>query len=162
MSAGTRLSVKPRVIQSVSTNLPGRVWLSMQLDDGGFETVSVDSMPMTRSSTIQTQTAVFEDESIMLAGYMRDIEESGGWGIPYLRDIPWIGWLFGGVSTHRETVQRLFIMTPRVVDLDDEMLARLQATRNRDVSLERLLADDFAKSGKERKKEEEEREAEEQ
>ena len=146
VSAGTRLNVKPRIIPSVATNLPGRVWLTLELDDGGFETVSVDAMPMTRSSTVQTQTAVFEDESIMLAGYLRDIKESGGWGIPYLRDIPWIGWLFGGVSVHKETVQRMFIITPRVVDLDAEMLARLQSTRLRDITREETLEDD-AKEG---------------
>lgn len=152
VSAGTKLNVKPRVIPSVSTNLPGRVWLTLQLDDGGFETVTVDSMPMKRSSTIQTQTAVFEDESIMLAGYLRDIEESGGWGIPYLRDIPWIGWLFGGASTHKETVQRMFILTPRVVDLDEATLARLQATRLRDVTLEKSLEDDAKESDSDREK----------
>jgi type II secretory pathway component GspD/PulD (secretin) len=122
------------------------VWLTLQLDDGGFDSVVVDSMPMKRSSSVQTQTAVFEDEAIMLAGYLRDIEESGGWGIPYLRDIPFIGWLFGGASTHKETVQRMFILTPRVVDLDAAMLARLQATRLRDVTLEESLEDDAKES----------------
>ena len=146
VTAGTMLNIKPRVIPSVSTNLPGRVWLTLQLDDGGFEAVTVDAMPMKRTSSIQTQTAVFEDESIMLAGYLRDIEESGGWGIPYLRDIPWIGWLFGGASTHKETVQRMFILTPRVVDLDEETLARLQSTRLRDITLEESLEDDAKES----------------
>ena len=146
VSAGTRLNVKPRVIPSVATNLPGRVWLTLQLDDGGFDSVVVDSMPMKRSSSVQTQTAVFEDEAIMLAGYLRDIEESGGWGIPYLRDIPFIGWLFGGASTHKETVQRMFILTPRVVDLDAATLARLQATRLRDVTHEESLEDDAKES----------------
>ena len=100
VSAGTRLQIKPRILPSPATNVPNQVWLSLELDDGGFETITVDAMPMTRSSTLQTQTAVFEDESIMLAGYLRDIEEDAGWGIPYLRDIPWIGWIFGGKSTH--------------------------------------------------------------
>ena len=147
VSAGTQLHIKPRIIPSPGTNnVPSRVWLTLQLDDGGFETVTVDSMPMTRASTLQTQTAVFENESIMLAGYLRDIEESAGWGIPYLRDIPWIGWLFGGASTRKETVQRLFVFTPHIVDLDAEMLARLQATRLRDVREEEKLEDDADES----------------
>ncbi|MBQ4439917.1 MAG: type III secretion system outer membrane ring subunit SctC [Kiritimatiellae bacterium] len=133
VSAGTRLQIKPRIVMSPSTNVANQVWLTLELDDGGFETISVDSMPMTRSSTLQTQTAIFEDESIMLAGYLRDIEEEAGWGIPYLRDIPILGWLFGGSSTKKETVQRMFILTPHIVDLDTEMLMRLQATRLRDV-----------------------------
>jgi len=152
VSAGTRLIIKPRILPSVSTNVPNQVWLSMELRDGGFEAISVDSMPMTRSSTLQTQTAMFEDESIMLAGYLRDIDEDAGWGIPYLRDIPWIGWIFGGKSTHKETVQRMFVLTPHIVDLDAEMLARLQATRLRDISEPETMQDDAEFSDNERER----------
>jgi len=151
VTAGTQLSIKPRIMPSPSTNVPNQVWLTLQLDDGGFETVTVDSMPMTRSSMLQTQTAVFENESVMLAGYLRDIEESAGWGIPYLRDIPWIGWLFGGASTRKETVQRMFVFTPHIIDLDSEMLARLQATRLRDVTEEEKMEDDAEDSDLERR-----------
>ena len=152
VSAGTKLQIKPRILPSIATNVPNQVWLSIELDDGGFESISVDSMPMSRSSTLQTQTAVFESESIMLAGYLRDIEEDAGWGIPWLRDIPWIGWLFGGKSTRKETVQRMFVMTPHVVDLDQEMLARLQATRLRDIVEGEKMQDDAEASDNERRR----------
>ena len=158
VTAGTTLQVKPRIVPSLSTNVADQIWLSMRLDDGGFESIAVDAMPMTRSSSLQTQTAVFEDEAIMLAGYLRDIEETGGWGIPYLRDIPWIGWLFGGASVKKETVQRMFILSPHIVDLDAEMLARLQASRLRDVAVEEQLADDAERSDDERRERELERE----
>ena len=152
VSAGTRLQIKPRILPAPATNVPNQVWLSLELDDGGFESVTVDAMPMTRSSTLQTQTAVFEDESIMLAGYLRDIEEDAGWGIPYLRDIPWIGWIFGGKSTRNETVQRMFIITPHVVDLDQEMLVRLQATRLRDIVEAEIIQDDADANDDERRR----------
>lgn len=151
VSAGTTLSVKPRIVTSPSTNVANQVWLSLELDDGGFEAISVESMPITRSSTLQTQTAIFENESIMLAGYLRDLEEEAGWGIPYLRDIPFIGWLFGGSSTKKETVQRMFILTPRIVDLDAETLIRLQAARLRDVVEEEKVQDDADDSDLERR-----------
>jgi type II secretory pathway component GspD/PulD (secretin) len=99
-------------------------------------------MPMTRTSTLETQASVLENHSILLAGYMRDIKESAGWGIPYLRDIPWIGWLFGGASYRDETVQRLFILTPYIVDADSPDLVRDQATRQRDITLEEKLESD--------------------
>ena len=142
VSAGTRLQIKPRILPSPSTNVPNQVWLSLDLGDGGFESITVDAMPMTRTSTLQTQTAVFEDESIMLAGYLRDIEEDAGWGIPWLRDLPFVGWLFGGKSTRKETVQRMFVLTPHIVDLDEAMLARYQATRLRDIVEAEQLQDD--------------------
>jgi len=152
VSAGTRLQIKPRILPSIATNMPDQVWLSLELDDGGFESITVDAMPMKRASTLTTQTAVFVDESIMLAGYLRDIEEDAGWGIPYLRDIPWIGWLFGGKSTRRETIQRMFVLTPHIVDIDQETIARIQATRLRDVVEAEQMQDDAELSDDERER----------
>ncbi len=142
VTAGTRLQIKPRIVKSADTNAPDRVWLTMELQDGGFESVTVDAMPMTRTSTLETQASVRENHSILLAGYMRDIKESGGWGIPYLRDIPWIGWLFGGATYRDETVQRLFILTPYIVDADSPDVVRAQATRQRDITLEEKIESD--------------------
>ena len=139
VSAGTKLGVKPRLVPVAGTNVTDLVWLTMELQDGGFESVAVDAMPMTRTSTLETQAAVREGETIMLAGYFRKVSDDAGWGIPYLRDIPWIGWIFGGASVRNETVQRLFLLTPRVVELDAVELARLQAVRNRGTSGEELL-----------------------
>ncbi len=121
---------------------PSRIWLTISLEDGGFESVAVDSMPMTRSSTLDTQTSVYEEDTIVLAGYLRDIEETAGWGIPYLRDLPLIGWLFGGHSSKTETVQRLFLISPRIVDPDAEDLARIQAMRLRDLEAMEDLDED--------------------
>ena len=152
VSAGTQLSVKPRSVPSPDGGVtPGQVWLTMSLTDGGFETISVDNMPMTRTSTVTTQASVFEEDSILLAGYFRDVEEDGGWGIPYLRDIPWIGWIFGGASRVKETYQRMFILTPRVIDLDlyranTQRVDRAQATWQRDMEPLKDLVIDFEAS----------------
>ena len=146
VSAGTKLAIKPRIVDPPAelTNAPRQVWLTMELQDGGFESVTVDSMPMTRQSTLETQAAIYEEDSILLAGYFRDIREKAGWGIPYLRDIPWIGWLFGGASYKNQTVQRLFVLTPRVIDIgygnvQTQSLVRAQALAQRDMrSVEEL------------------------
>ena len=90
----------------------------------------------------------------MLAGYLRDIKESGGWGIPYLRDIPWIGWLFGGSSVRDETVQRMFILTPYVIDVTTNNVLGVQARRHRDVEREEVLDEEFDKDGIVRKERE--------
>ncbi len=148
VSAGTELEVKPRVVKSIAENDPERIWMSMVLKDGGFETVAVDAMPMTSESTVETQTLVPVGKSILLAGYIRDIYEDGGWGIPYLREIPIIGWLFGGKSSQKQTVQRLFVVTPYVLSSEDADLLREQATRQRDFTeafaLERDSDSDYA------------------
>lgn len=169
ISAGSTLSIKPRILNrppGVPDSEPQRIWMSMELDDGGFESLSVDSMPTTRSTSLTTQTAIPEDESILLAGYFRDIKESAGWGIPVLRDIPLIGWLFGGKSTRTTTVQRLFIFTPHIIDVDyyhatGQSVTAAQMLIQRDTTAEEdlvSLADDDDKARDVREKEKKERE----
>ena len=150
VSAGTTLQIKPRIMKKGTADLPARLWLTVALDDGGFESVAVDSMPMTRSSSLNTQTSVYEGETLMLAGYFRDIDQDARWGIPWLRDIPLIGWLFGGYTTQTETVQRLFLITPVIVDIDAEDLARIQATRLRDIREMEDLVEDATDDAEER------------
>ena len=142
VSAGTSLSVKPRIVFAETPDKPNQFWMTLTLSDGGFESVTVDAMPLTRNSSIETQAAVYEGECILLAGYMRDIEEKVSWGIPLLRDIPYIGWLFGGVGKKTETVQRMFILTPYIVEINTENLELVQAARHRDIIREEALEDD--------------------
>ena len=148
VSAGTTLKVKPRIAvpPAGSTNVQRQVWLSLELQDGGFDAIAVDNMPMTSATTLQTIAAVFERDSLLLAGYFHDVEEDGGWGIPFLRDIPWIGWIFGGYSKNTETVQRLFVLTPHVIDAayyncTSQDVVSVQMLRQRDIAHEQELAD---------------------
>ncbi|MBR6371949.1 MAG: type III secretion system outer membrane ring subunit SctC, partial [Victivallales bacterium] len=152
VKAGMTLNVKPRIVFPAVKDAPAQFWMTVSLSDGGFESISVDAMPLTRESSVQTQAAVNEGDCILLAGYLKDIEEEAHWGIPYLRDIPYIGWLFGGISKKKETVQRMFILTPYLVDIDTAELARVQATRQRNITREEELEDDKKEDDVEREK----------
>ena len=134
VTAGTRMQVKPRIVEEGVTNGARRVWLTLKLEDGGFEAVSVDAMPMTRTATLETHAAVEEGGSILLAGYLRKIKEDAHWGIPYLRDIPGIGWFFGGKTERDDTVRRLFILTPHIIDAEAVNVLPAQAVRQSDTS----------------------------
>ena len=133
VSAGTMFRFKPRAVKPVATNAAHRIWLTLEVQDGGFESAKVDGMPMTRTTTLMTQASMNEGESLVLAGYLRDVKGEAGWGIPFLRDIPWIGWIFGGQSTINETVQRFFVMTPRVIEIAGPDTAIGQVSEQRDL-----------------------------
>ena len=133
VSAGTMFRFKPRAVKPLATNATHRIWLTLEVQDGGFESAKVDGMPMTRTTTLMTQASINEGESLVLAGYLRDVEGEAGWGIPFLRDIPWIGWIFGGQSTVKETVQRFFVMTPRVIEITGPDTAIDQVSEQRDL-----------------------------
>jgi len=149
-SAGTRLSVKPRVVEPPrgATNVARQVWLTLELEDGGLDKLStVDSLPTKRTTTLETQASLPEGESLLLAGYFKDIDEESAWGIPYLRDIPYVGWLFGGHSQTKSTVQRMFVLTPHVIDpfftdnAGTQSVSQVQLLRQRDVTGAEAMAD---------------------
>ena len=135
VSAGMDLRLKPRIVDSPRADQKDQIWLSIDLTDGGMvDEQDVDAMPLTRQSKVVTQAGIYEGESLLLAGNLRDVSSKAGWGIPWLRDLPWVGWLFGGVSVTKETVQRMFVITPRKISMDQDNVARIQATRQRDIS----------------------------
>ena len=134
VSAGTIFRFKPRAVKPIATNVAHRIWMTMEVQDGGFESAKVDGMPMTRTTTLTTQAVMNEGESLVLAGYLRDVDGDAGWGIPLLRDIPWIGWLFGGQTTVKETVQRFFVLTPRVIEITGPDTAVGQVGYQRDLT----------------------------
>lgn len=151
VSAGTTFRFKPRAVKPNPTNEHHRVWMTLEIQDGGFESTKVDGMPMTRSTTLTTQAVMNEGESLVLAGYLRDVEGEAGWGIPWLRDIPLIGWLFGGQTDAKETVQRIFILTPRVIEVAGPDTAYEQAVEQRDTSYVDNLAEKLERSDDRRK-----------
>ncbi len=67
--------------------------------------------------TIQTMTAISarDGETVMLGGLMTSQKEKISRGVPYLSDVPVLGWLF---RYDQESIQRkelLIVMTPRIM-----------------------------------------------
>jgi len=141
VTAGTTFRVKPRAVKPVETNRQHDVWLTLEITDGGFQKATVDGMPTIRNTTLTSLTMLKEGQSLVLAGYLRDVESEAGWGIPWLRDIPWLGWLFGGQTDTKECVQRMFMITPRVIDAVGPNTVIDQSLRVRNVTAEENLTE---------------------
>jgi type III secretion protein C len=94
-----------------------RIRLDVQVKDGQISTSEkVDSLPTVTHSLIGTQAFVRQDESLLLAGYAVERSEVTNNGIPLLADLPVIGALFRQRVTDGARTERLFLVTPRVLD----------------------------------------------
>jgi type III secretion protein C len=94
-----------------------RIRLDVQVKDGQISTSEkVDSLPTVTHSLIGTQAFVRQDESLLLAGYAVERSELTNTGIPLLADLPVIGALFRQRVTDGARTERLFLVTPRVLD----------------------------------------------
>ena len=114
VTAGMTLRVTPRVIQKEGNN---RIYLAVDIEDGQILDVAVNKLPSTRTSTINTQAVLTENESLLIGGYIRDKISKSDTGIPVLSKIPLFGRLFRSTSNDKARAERLFMITPKIISL---------------------------------------------
>jgi len=108
---GVLLSVTPRIGSS------GVVYLTIaqEVSDVVPTTTSNIDSPTIQQRKIQATVAITDGNTVALGGMMRRAETTGNSGVPYLKDIPVLGGLFGTQSSNRERTELLIFLTPRVV-----------------------------------------------
>jgi type IV pilus assembly protein PilQ len=65
---------------------------------------------------------VRDGETIVLGGILKDTSSSSESGVPYLKDIPFFGWLFKNVRWQKDFEELMVFITPRVSSAGSENL----------------------------------------
>lgn len=115
IEAGTALHVTPQVIASDGGQ---RIKLSIYIEDGNFESRLVDQVPVLKKTEIRTEAHVREGESLLIGGITVEAEAQQQNGVPLLRSIPVLGHLFKWDGQRAARSERLFLITPRLIDLN--------------------------------------------
>jgi type III secretion system YscC/HrcC family outer membrane pore protein len=111
---GTLISVRPRLSSSRD------VEMQLKIEDGAADaTRAVDSLPMVNRTVIDTVARVPHRLSLLVGGYTRTSSDTGHSGIPGLRRLPGVGRLFGQDSSSAESLVRVFLIQPRLLDAGD-------------------------------------------
>ena len=63
----------------------------------------------------QTSLVIADGQTIVIGGLMRTKSDKNSSGIPYLKNIPILGYLFGGMSDDFDKTELIFLVTPRVI-----------------------------------------------
>ena len=112
VSAGTSLRVTPLIVTEGERR---QIKLAIRIEDGNFSGQSVDQIPVVRRSSIGTQAFINEGESLLIGGYENEAKLNTQVGVPGLSSIPLLGRLFKYKEKQTRQVQRMFLLTPRVV-----------------------------------------------
>jgi len=112
VEAGTTMSVTPQI---VSYGDHREVRLSLSIQDGDFEGVSVDQVPIVKQTEISTEATVREGESLLVGGISVESDLDGTTGVPFLSRIPLIGAAFRNHDASRSHTERLFLLTPKII-----------------------------------------------
>ncbi|MBN3825112.1 EscC/YscC/HrcC family type III secretion system outer membrane ring protein [Burkholderia sp. Ac-20384] len=113
ISAGVSLRVLPMVVTEDGHT---RIKLDVAIQDGQVNTAkTVGNLPTVTNSTIDTQAFIDEGQALLIAGYRAESDLNGVTGVPMLSKIPLVGALFRTKNTQRNRMERLFLLTPRVI-----------------------------------------------
>lgn len=113
---GVMLSVTP------SANAGGMV--TMTIKQSVTDVGSVDVATRQRSflqREVASRVAVRSGETVVLGGLMRDNNNNGKQGVPWLHEIPVLGYLFGATTISNVRTELLVMITPRVVQGDQDL-----------------------------------------
>lgn len=113
MQVTQALQITPHVI--AEPNEKKSIMLSIVLNDGSVDQLSNSTIPSTTQSQITSQALLKEGQSIILAGYTKDVAQEAEYKVPGLGDIPGVGWLF---KTKTEVVHKevtLYLVTPKII-----------------------------------------------
>ena len=112
VSAGVSLRVLPSIVADQATP---QIRLDVHIEDGQLTSQVVGQLPVVSNSTIDTQALIEEGQSLLIAGYTVDQDDSSTSGVPGLSKLPLIGKLFQFKHHQGQKFQRLFLLTPRIV-----------------------------------------------
>ncbi len=115
VSLGMVLRVTPTLIEDEQGR---RFKLLIRIEDGNTNSgAQVDQIPVVNRNAISTQAVVGEGQSLLIGGYITEERSQSKQGVPFLSDVPVVGWLFGQRNSVVRRSERMFMITPRLVDI---------------------------------------------
>lgn len=118
IESGTFLRVTPHIVEDEGEKA---VRLVVEIEDGSPSKESqVDAIPTVNTSIVNTQAVVGDGESLLLGGFIRTEESEKASQVPFLGSIPLLGYLFKSHQKVSSKMERVFMITPRIVQSPTE------------------------------------------
>jgi len=106
IEAALSLEVTPHITADGSVNMKIRA---------SNNSVGTGSPPPINKKEATTELVVKNGETTVIGGIYVDSETEGDTGVPYLSDIPLLGWLFKSNSKNKTKNELLIFITPKIV-----------------------------------------------
>ncbi len=116
IQTNTSLAITPHAVFNTNGNF---VVLEVSLLDGDMSsTPGSISMPTNTQSTINSQAVVKEGQSLLLASFDKSTNMKVVKKVPFLGDIPLLGWFFRSSTQEDHQITTLYIVTPKIIAKD--------------------------------------------
>jgi type III secretion protein C len=113
VTLGLTMRVTPTLIEDAQGK---RIKMIVRIEDGNTNNGGkVDQIPIVSRNAIATQAVVGDGQSLLIGGYTIEESSTDRSGVPGLSNVPVLGWLFGQRGSSTRRVERIFMLTPRIV-----------------------------------------------
>jgi len=126
-SVGISLSVLPLI------NPDGLVVMDIQQDIeqlGTPVTIDGNPVPTTTKRSANAKVAVKDRDTVMLGGFISTTKSNSKSGVPFLKDVPLLGYLFRSTSDSNQRVELIVLLRPTVLPTPEAAAAVATAERN--------------------------------
>lgn len=113
--AGISLKISPSISESNYLKLHIDLEVSRFLGSASNPALPPDKI----TRKITTQVTMPSGHTLVLGGVLQDDSSNSNTGVPILKDIPVLGWLFGSHSKSAEKLNLYFFVTPFILDETD-------------------------------------------
>lgn len=126
-STGVLLSVKPVIHAGDRIDLD----VSQEVSEATANTTSAISSPIITNRKVQTNLTLKDGATVMLGGLISENRDLSDTGIPLLKDLPGLGQLFKTQSTANRKTELIILITPYIIDLDEQARSITDSFRQR-------------------------------
>lgn len=129
LRVGIQLDVTPYINQDGLVVME----VNQQIEEisGSTEIANVGKVPNTASRSLAAQVAVRDRETIMLGGFIRSGDTRDQSGVPILKDIPLLGFLFNKTERNKERKELVVLIRPTVLRTPELAAAETVAEKQR-------------------------------
>ncbi|MGR8933331.1 MAG: secretin N-terminal domain-containing protein [Gammaproteobacteria bacterium] len=124
---GVLLNVKPTVHSGRRIDLD----VSQELSAAQPNSTGGTESPEILNRSIKTTLNLEDGGSVLLGGLIQDDVTDGNSGVPYLKDLPWLGYLFSNRSKSKQRTELIVLLIPYIVDDDQKASEITEAFRKK-------------------------------
>jgi general secretion pathway protein D len=128
---GVILTVKPTIYAGSQIDLEIR----QEVSEAVPNTTSQVSSPIINTRTVSTQLSLQDGATVLLGGLIMENANSTSTGIPGLKDIPGVGFLFGTQNVMKTRSELFVFITPYIVNSSEDAARLAESFKNQYESL---------------------------
>ncbi|MDR2779147.1 MAG: hypothetical protein LBB16_02575 [Puniceicoccales bacterium] len=139
-SATTKLQVVPHIIPGdVDEYGKRKMKLFVDISDGNFDAVEDTQTPSVTQHSLNTQSVLYEGQSLVIGGYDSEINQKNNSGVPILQHLPLVGTLFKHTNDSKAIKERIYVISPSVVEIRSDDHAYDRFVQNGQLTAEGTL-----------------------